>query len=172
MQNGFPRSTDNMTVSGIKEKAKEHVQKEARGASASSLIKAARHQSLVARECELKGDLKSALSAVIMAASLAQMCMQSAELAEKRGVLYKEFAEYMEVRYSRHILDVSLEVTSNSVATSQPRLMCWNLNCLKLRRQVMRGYSSNFNHASLSCIYVARMVQVQMTVQLIRLEVL
>ena len=104
------------------EKAKENVQKEARGASPLSLIKSARTQSGKAKDCELKGDLKGTLNAVTKAASLAQMCMDSPEfIAEgrgKRGVLHKEFTEFMEVSCLHYYGGTDLEVISNSVVAS------------------------------------------------------
>jgi len=101
-QNGFTRFNDDMTVAEIKIKARETVQKEARGASAMSLIKAARTQFLRAKEYEMNGDLKSALGTFTKAASLAKMAMDSTEfVAEaasgKTGLLRKEFTDFWEV---------------------------------------------------------------------------
>jgi ubiquitin carboxyl-terminal hydrolase 8 len=102
MQNGPLPPNDPMSVPEIKEKAKEPAHKFARGASAMSLIKTARTQSLTAQECEMSGDLKGALSAFIKAGTLAQMVMDTTEFkAEsgpgKKGVLYKEFQDFTQV---------------------------------------------------------------------------
>jgi ubiquitin carboxyl-terminal hydrolase 8 len=105
MQNGSqtPRSQNEaMSVFEIKEKAKESAHKQARGASPMSLIKTARTQSLAAKDCELSGDLRGALSAFIKAGTLAQMFMDTAEFkAEsghgKKGVLFKEFQDFTQV---------------------------------------------------------------------------
>lgn len=107
MKNGLqsPRSTSEiMSVSDIKEKAKENAHKIARGASALSLIRTARTQTLTAQECELSGDLKGALSAFIKAGTLAQMFMDTAEFKVesghgKKGVLYKEFQDFTQVSW-------------------------------------------------------------------------
>ena len=99
-----PRSPQDPTtpISDIKEKAKETAHKIAKGASAISLIRTARNQTLAAQECELTSDWRGALSALIKAGTLAQMCMDTAEFnAEsapgKKGVLYKEFMEFTQV---------------------------------------------------------------------------
>ncbi|KAH6915772.1 ubiquitin carboxyl-terminal hydrolase 4 [Coprinopsis sp. MPI-PUGE-AT-0042] len=73
------RPSDNMTVSEIKSKAKETVQKQGKGVSPMSLLKAARNQSLNAKDHEAKGDLKSALSSFIKTASLMKMALDSNE---------------------------------------------------------------------------------------------
>jgi ubiquitin carboxyl-terminal hydrolase 8 len=105
MHNGLhtPRSpTDQTSVSEIKEKAKETAHKLAKGASAISLIRTARTQTQAAQACELGSDWKGALSALIKAGTLAQMCMDSAEFGAesapgRKGVLYKEFMEFTQV---------------------------------------------------------------------------
>ncbi|KAH9832545.1 uncharacterized protein C8Q71DRAFT_258180 [Rhodofomes roseus] len=99
MQNGSSTS-HNGTVAEIKEVAKEQAQK-VKGASAMSLLRNARSQITHAREYELNGDLKNALSALTKAVSLASMVIESAEFkAEKqpgkRGVLHKEFLEFQQ----------------------------------------------------------------------------
>ena len=100
--NGFSRPQDDMSISEIKTMAKEAVRKEARGASALTLIKTARNQLVTAKDYESQGNLKGALSAITKAASLAQMTMDTAEFAYevkgKGGVLRKEFTEFLEVR--------------------------------------------------------------------------
>jgi ubiquitin carboxyl-terminal hydrolase 8 len=92
-----------MTTLEIKEKAKDFVRKEARGATALTLIKTARSQVVNARTSEDKGDYRGALDAVTKAATLAQMFMGSSEFTEekqpgKHGVLYKEFHDFISVR--------------------------------------------------------------------------
>jgi hypothetical protein len=101
-QNGLTRFSDDMTVAEIKTKARETVQKEARGASAMTLIKTARAQYHLAKEYEMNGDLKSALGTFTKAAGLAKMTMDSTEfVAEtasgRTGVLRKEFTDFWEV---------------------------------------------------------------------------
>jgi ubiquitin carboxyl-terminal hydrolase 8 len=91
-------------VPEIKEKALHDAHTAGRGASAIALIKAARTQMVQARDAEGEGDLKGALSRYFRAASLVQMFLASAEFkAEsapgKRGVLWKEFADFQQVRH-------------------------------------------------------------------------
>jgi ubiquitin carboxyl-terminal hydrolase 8 len=93
------RFNNDMTVAEIKAKAREIVQKEARGASAMSLIKIARTQYLLAKEYENNGDLKSVLGTLTKAASLAKMTLDSTEMmAEKNagrsGLLFNEFTDF------------------------------------------------------------------------------
>lgn len=105
MQNGLssPRfNKDLTTVSEIKERARESVEKAAKGASAMSMIKSARNQALIAQECELGGDFRGALGAYIKAGALAKMVLDSAEFraeAEpgKKGVLFHEFTDFTKV---------------------------------------------------------------------------
>lgn len=71
------------TVSEIKAKAKEAVQKEGRGVSAMTLIKTARSQVHGAKEYEAKGELKHALASFIRTASLMKMAMDSPEFTQE-----------------------------------------------------------------------------------------
>ena len=102
LQNGS-RFYDGMSVAEIKAKAKESVSKEARGASAITLIKTARTQILSAKEHEAKGDLRSALGTYIKAATLAKMTMDSPEYVQESrgkgagGVIRKELNDFLEV---------------------------------------------------------------------------
>lgn len=91
------RSMDTMSVSEIKAKAKEAVQKEGRGASAMSLIKIARVQLQNAKDFEVKGDLKSALASFIKTASLMKMAIDSAEFAQDRGTIRSEWNDLVSV---------------------------------------------------------------------------
>ncbi|KAI0628038.1 cysteine proteinase [Trametes polyzona] len=98
MQNGGPYHRD--TVAEIKESAKETAH-QARGASASSLLKSARSQIQLAQARENEGDLKGALSALTKAASLVQMLMDTPEFradsyAGKKGALFKEFMDFQQ----------------------------------------------------------------------------
>lgn len=100
-QNGFARPTDD-SVAEIKTKAREAVLKEARGASALTLIKTARSQFTAGKDYETQGDLKGALSSFTKAASLAKMTMDSTEFISetrngKGGVLRKEFMDFFDV---------------------------------------------------------------------------
>lgn len=101
MQNGYPQ-THRETVAEIKAGAKEQAQR-VRGASATSLLKAAREQILHAKTYENDSDLKGALVALTKAASLAQMFMESSEVKQemspgKKGVLTKDFMLFQQVR--------------------------------------------------------------------------
>jgi len=91
-----------VSVADIKNKAKEGVNKEARGVSAITLIKTARSQILSAKEQEAKGDLRSAYASYIRAATLAKMTMDSPEYLQeskgKGGVVRKELNEFLAVR--------------------------------------------------------------------------
>lgn len=97
MQNGLSRS-----ITEIKEKAKEDARKAARGASAISILKIARSQSLAGQEYELSGNLQGALNAYIISMTLAQMVMETVEYKMetqpgKKGVLFKEVLDFSQV---------------------------------------------------------------------------
>ena len=94
------KASDNMTVSEIKSKAKEHVQNTGKGASPMSLLKAARTQSQNAKDHEVRGDLKSALSSLIKTASLMMMALDSNEFRQDKhgGPLRKEWEDLLAVR--------------------------------------------------------------------------
>ncbi|KAH8977998.1 hypothetical protein EDB86DRAFT_991424 [Lactarius hatsudake] len=99
--NGSPRPFEDMSVSEIKERAIQQVQRASRGSSAISLIRSAKGQISLAQSCESAGDLKGALSAFTKAVSLTQVFMDTADFkAEsvpgKRGVLWKEFTEFQQ----------------------------------------------------------------------------
>ncbi|EGN91818.1 hypothetical protein SERLA73DRAFT_66796 [Serpula lacrymans var. lacrymans S7.3] len=126
MLNGSSAITDNMSVAEIKDKAKEHAQKTARGASAISLIRAARFQTQVAHRCETSQDLKGALGALTKAISLLSMLMDSSEFrAEeqpgRKGVLIKEMLDFQQEREFKGIstslisLTIHISDTSNTV---------------------------------------------------------
>ncbi|KAM6497275.1 ubiquitin carboxyl-terminal hydrolase 4 [Amanita muscaria] len=88
-----------MSVAEIKAKAKDTVHRDARGASALSLIKTARSQMVLAKECESKSELKGALSAYIKAASLASLTVDSPEHTAERGkggAVRKEVQSFIE----------------------------------------------------------------------------
>lgn len=95
------RFLDKTPVADIKLNAREAVNREARGASAITLIKTARAQTLSAKEHEAKGDLRNALASFIKAATLAKMAMDSNEFAQetrtKGGVLRNELTDFVEV---------------------------------------------------------------------------
>ncbi|KAI0352107.1 cysteine proteinase [Trametes cingulata] len=98
MQNGGPYHRD--TVAEIKESAKETAH-QARGASAPTLLRAARSQIQLAQAREHNGDLKGALSALTKAASLVQMLMDTPEFradsqAGKKGALFREFMDFQQ----------------------------------------------------------------------------
>lgn len=82
--------------------------KEARGVSAISLIRAARNQIILAREYEAKGDLKGALGTYIKAATLTKMAMDSPEYSQDRGkgaggVIRKELNDLLVVSFSLYL---------------------------------------------------------------------
>ena len=101
MQNGHA-SKGSETAADIKAAAKEQAQR-ARGASATSLLRAAGDQSQTARAQEGAGELREALASLTKAASLVNMFMESVEFKQERqskkgGVLTKEFMNFHEVR--------------------------------------------------------------------------
>ncbi|KAK7056503.1 ubiquitin-specific protease doa4 [Paramarasmius palmivorus] len=89
-----------MSVREIKDRAQEAVQREAKGASALALVKAARNQYLLGKERELEGDLEGALSALARTASLAKMIYSTAEFESEKGgkggVIKKEILSFLE----------------------------------------------------------------------------
>ena len=94
------RFPDKIPVADIKSKAKEAVNREARGVSAITLIKTARAQIVSAKEHEANGDLRSALASFIKAATLAKMAMDSNEYQEiksRGGILRNELNDFLEV---------------------------------------------------------------------------
>lgn len=97
-QNGQPKSLDTMTVAEIRSKAIDTVQKEARQASAITLIKTARSQHLSGKDCEINGNLKGALSSFVKAAALTKAALESSEFANERGkgVVRKEITGFLE----------------------------------------------------------------------------
>lgn len=101
MQNGYS-PVHRETVADIKTAAKEQVQR-VRGASATSLLRTAREQVLLAKVNENDGDLRGALSAYTKAASLAAMFMDTIEFKQemqpgKKGVLTQDFLKFKQVR--------------------------------------------------------------------------
>lgn len=100
MQNGVPYKGD--TITEIKNNAKETAHL-VRGASATSLLTSARSQIRLAQAKENEGDLKGALSALTKSASLVQLLLDTPEFkadshAGKKGVLFKEFMDFQQVR--------------------------------------------------------------------------
>ena len=94
------RFLNKTAVADIKLNAREAVtNKEA--ASAITLIKLARAQTLSAREHEAKGDLRNALASFIKAETLVNMVMDSTEFTQetrsKGGVLRNELTDFVEV---------------------------------------------------------------------------
>jgi len=92
----------------IKNKAKESVQREARGFSALTLIKSARLQLATARDSEVKGDLRTAFSSYIKAATLAKMTMDSQDYAieskGKGGAIRQELNDFLNVCHPYAVL--------------------------------------------------------------------
>ena len=108
MQNGGAYHRD--TVAEIKESAKATVSS-VRGASGLSLLKNARSQIQLAQVQENQGDLKGALSALTISASLVKMVMDTPEFKSetrggKKGALFKEFMDFQQVRPCHSLFDV------------------------------------------------------------------
>ena len=100
MQNGHS-SLVHETVAEIKAAAKEQALK-VRGASATSLLRAARDQIQTARAQEGIGELRDALSALTKAISLTSMFMETSEFKlemqpGKKGVLTKDLLNFQQV---------------------------------------------------------------------------
>ena len=91
-----------MTITDIKNRAKDNVRKGFGGTSDGLLITAARLHSLKARNLEMEGDLRKALETLIKSATLTQMYMDSNALAGEPGdtAVHKEFMEFMIVSTS------------------------------------------------------------------------
>ena len=94
-QNGTGKFYDDISISDIKNKAKEAVQRETRGATSLSMIRGARFQYDQGKDHEQTGDLKSALGSFIKAASLARTAIGSTDGGG--GPLQKELNEFMAV---------------------------------------------------------------------------
>lgn len=97
MQNGHALKSSE-TAAEIKAVAKEQAQR-ARGASATSLLRAARDQSQTARAQEGTGELREALASLTKAASLVTIFMESQEFKQERqgkknGVLTRELLNF------------------------------------------------------------------------------
>lgn len=84
-----------MSVADIKNKAKEAVQRETKGATPLGLIKAARVQYENGRNYERTGDLPNGLGSFIKAASLAKIAIDSEY--PQGGALQKEINDFMAV---------------------------------------------------------------------------
>ena len=108
LPNGATRSLEESTVLEIKNKAKESVHREARGFSALTLIKSARLQLATARDSEVKGDLRTAFSSYIKAATLAKMAMDSDDYAleskGKGGAIRQELNDFLNVCHPYAVL--------------------------------------------------------------------
>lgn len=105
---GFSR--DDQTVAEIKGKAKNAVHG-VRGASAISLLRSARDQALQGFTLEKDGDLKGALQSFLVSAQLMQLVIAHQEFKQeregKKGVVWKEFTEFQDVRLSiDHICNI------------------------------------------------------------------
>ncbi|KAI0071160.1 hypothetical protein K474DRAFT_1679622 [Panus rudis PR-1116 ss-1] len=100
MSNGYS-SSPRESVAEIKHAAKQQVQKFARGASATTLLRSARDQIAKGHIAEREGDLKEALSAYTKAAALASMFMETSEFKQERqskasGVLTRDFLNFQQ----------------------------------------------------------------------------
>lgn len=115
-----------MSISEIKEKAKDDARRHAKGISAISLLRTARSQLQMAQSHENKGDLKSALSALLKAGSLAAMVMNSSEFMNeskfgKHGVLYREFVNFQKTDgndLKQRVEDIESRLTDLERSTS------------------------------------------------------
>ena len=102
MQNGY--SNNDETVADIKERAKERAFSvaKAKGISATSLMRVAQDSAFEAQKAEDSGDLKKSLGLWVQASSLLSALFDTADYkAEaqpgKRGAIYKEVTEWMQV---------------------------------------------------------------------------
>jgi ubiquitin carboxyl-terminal hydrolase 8 len=95
----YPSSHSDMNISELKERTKDQVAHHARGVSALSLVNTARKQSEHSRTLEQEGDLKGAYKAVLSAAVLTKLVLDSPEFKkeEKKGVLWKTYKDFYEV---------------------------------------------------------------------------
>jgi len=102
MQNGY--SNNDETVADIKERAKEKALSVAKtkGISATSLMRVAQDSAFDAQKAEDSGDLKKSLGLWVQASSFLAALFDAADYkAEaqpgKRGAIYKEVTEWMQV---------------------------------------------------------------------------
>lgn len=104
MQNGHSSNVVHESVADIKAAAKEQALK-VRGASATSLLRAARDQLQTARALEGNGELRDALSALTKTVTLIGMFMDTSEFKMemqpgKKGVLTKDLMNFQSVSIS------------------------------------------------------------------------
>ncbi|KAK7685731.1 hypothetical protein QCA50_011076 [Cerrena zonata] len=115
MQNGSVSSIPSYeTVSDIKSAAIENVRNATRGASATSLLNAAKSQIGLANVAENEGSLKDALTCFIKAATLVSMCMESNDYKQelkKHGVLHQQVLHF-QLHEGANLLEKVQEVES------------------------------------------------------------
>ena len=107
MQNGHS-SHRQESIADIKAAAREQALK-VRGASATSLLRAARDQVHAAKASEGSGELRDALSALTKAVSLIAMFMDSSEFKlemqpGKKGVLTRDLLNFQQVCQQSNII--------------------------------------------------------------------
>jgi hypothetical protein len=105
MQNGH--SNNNETVASIKERAKEKAFSvtKTKGISAISLMRLARDSAFEAQKAEDSGDLKKSLGLLVQTTSLLSALYDTADFGAeskpgKKGAIYKEVTEWMQVSFS------------------------------------------------------------------------
>ena len=105
MQNGH--SNNDATVADIKERAKEKAFSvtKSKGISSASLMRVAQDLAFEAQKVEDLGDLKKSLELWVQASSLLSALYDTADYkAEskpgKKGAIYKEVTEWMQVSFS------------------------------------------------------------------------
>lgn len=108
MHNGYSHSRKD-SVSDIKSAAKDQVLAVSKGASAASLLSAAKRSCLNAQVSENRGDIKDALSSLTKAVTLVSLFMDTPEFQQdtrKKGNLTLELQNFQRVcpllSYSRH----------------------------------------------------------------------
>ena len=96
---GSPRNHESVTE--IKEKVRVNVQKAVRGASALSILRIARDQAAQGVTLEDDGDIPGALRCCLTAEQLSQRVYEHPEFKQekegKRGVVWKELADFQKV---------------------------------------------------------------------------
>lgn len=107
MQNGHS-SPHHETVADIKAAAREQALK-VRGASPTSLLRAARDQIQTSRALEGTGELRDALSALTKAVVLTSLFMECSEFKQemqpgKKGVLTRDLLNFQQVRQSQNLI--------------------------------------------------------------------
>lgn len=126
MQNGH--SNNDETVADIKERAKEKATSvtKTKGISATSLMRVAQDLAFEAQKAEDSGDLKTSLGLWVQATSLLSALYEAADYkAEskpgKKGVMYKEVTEWMQVSFPVVLCSEQSEDHNSRLTRVEPR---------------------------------------------------